>query len=144
MRARRERDLLYEELELALTLEPGPTTPSRTTALLPPAAESTSRAAPLKRARPDIRRELARRPPAVRTVSERDGAALIDLARDAMVTRSRDLDAFSYGDPRDVRLIDCGDGLEFAAIGVIPERRLMLETVYGFLTLRTACRSATC
>ena len=53
-----------------------------------------------------------------------------------MVTRSRDLDAFIHGDPRDVRLIDCGDGLEFAAIGVVPERRLMLESVYGFLTLR--------
>ena len=53
-----------------------------------------------------------------------------------MVTRQRDLDAFSYGDPRDVRLVDCGDGLAFACIGVLPERRLLLESVYGFLTLK--------
>jgi len=130
-----ERDLLYDELELSLTLEPGPTTPSRTTAHFP-RPRVHFQTAPLQRARPDIRRELARRPPAVRAVSKRDGAALIELARNAMVTRSRDLDAFIHGDPRDVRLIDCGDGLEFAAIGVVPERRLMLESVYGFLTLR--------
>lgn len=130
-----ERDLLYDELELALTLEPGPTTPSRTTAICrrPRIHYQT---APLRRARPDIRREMARKPPVIRAVSERDGAELIELARNAMVTRSRDLDAFIHGDPRDVRLIDCGEGLEFAAIGVVPERRLMLESVYGFLTLR--------
>lgn len=130
-----ERGLLYDELELALTLQPGPTTPSRTTAIYPRPRIHWQNG-PLRRARPDIRRELARKPPAIRAVSERDGAALIELARDAMVTRSRDLDAFIHGDPRDVRLIDCGDGLEFAAIGGVPQRRLMLESVYGFLTLR--------
>ncbi len=130
-----ERDQLYDELELALTLEPGPATPSRTTAHFP-RPKIRFQASPLRRARPDIRRELARKAPTIRPVSEREGAALIELARDAMVTRSRDLDAFIHGDPRDVRLVDCGDGLEFAAIGVVPGRRLMLESVYGFLTLR--------
>jgi hypothetical protein len=43
---------------------------------------------------------------------------------------------FMHGDPRDVRLVDCGDGLQFAAIGMRPERRLFLEAVYGFLTLK--------
>jgi hypothetical protein len=61
---------------------------------------------------------------------------LIDLANEAMVTRSRDLDAFSYGDPKDVRVFDLGDRLELVAIGLIPERRLLLEGVYGFLTLK--------
>jgi hypothetical protein len=55
---------------------------------------------------------------------------------EAMITRSRDLDAFSYGDKNDVRLVDCGQGLQFACIGQIPERRLMLESVYGFLTIK--------
>ncbi|MEO7386392.1 MAG: hypothetical protein ABIX37_05610, partial [Gammaproteobacteria bacterium] len=130
-----ESDALFDELDLPLTLRPGPTTPSRTQAHYPRPAIHWQTTA-LRRARPEIRSELAARAPSVRAVSERDGAALIDLARDAMVTRSRDLDAFIHGDPRDVRLVDCGDGLEFAAIGVRPERRLMLEAVYGFLTLK--------
>jgi hypothetical protein len=53
-----------------------------------------------------------------------------------MVTRSRDLDVFAWGDPRDVRHVDCGDGLAFLMIGARPERRLLLESVYGFLTLK--------
>jgi hypothetical protein len=53
-----------------------------------------------------------------------------------MVTRSRDLDVFAWGDARDVRHVDCGDGLEFLMIGARPERRLLLESVYGFLTLK--------
>jgi hypothetical protein len=57
------------------------------------------------------------------------------MATEAMIARARDLDAFAYGDPADVRLVDCGDGLQFVCIGVQPERRLMLEAVYGFLTL---------
>ncbi len=35
-----------------------------------------------------------------------------------------------------MRIFDCGEGLELAAIGMIPERRLLLEAVYGFLTLK--------
>ena len=53
-----------------------------------------------------------------------------------MITRSRDLDAFAYGDRNDVRLVHCEGDLEFVFIGQIPERRLLLESVYGFLTLK--------
>jgi hypothetical protein len=70
----------------------------------------------------------------VRDVSRREARVLIDLAREAMATRSRDLDAFANADPGDVRLVDCGGGLQFACFGAIPERRLMFEAV--FLTLK--------
>jgi len=53
-----------------------------------------------------------------------------------MVTRSRDLDVFAYADARDVRLIEWEDGLAFAAMAALPERRLLLESVYGLLTLK--------
>jgi hypothetical protein len=126
---------LYQEMGLTLTLAPGPNTPSRTRARaagLPVVLQDR----PLDRARPDLARDVLRAPLSVRAVSRREGAALIDLAREAMVTRSRDLDVFSYGDPDDVRLVDCGRGLCFAVIGAQPQRRLMLEAVYGFLTLK--------
>ncbi len=137
------REAFYEKLDPPLVLEPGPGTPARTHAKIarsrhvlrahPPTAFQTR---PLVRTRPSLRDELLRPPLAVRDVDEREGEALIDLARAAMVTRARDLDAFSWGDPRDVRLVDCGAGLEFAMIGTVPERRLLLECVYGFLTLK--------
>jgi len=112
-----------------------PPTPSRTLALAPRAPRALQ-TRPISRVRPDLRTELDRSPLAVRECSRAEGAALIDLARGAMATRSRDLDAFSYGDPADVRLVDWGDGLAFACVGVLPRRRLLLESVYAFLTLR--------
>jgi hypothetical protein len=53
-----------------------------------------------------------------------------------MVTRSRDLDAFEHADEKDVRLVNCDRGLQFVCMGVTPERRLLLESVYGMLTLK--------
>lgn len=127
-------DTLYEELGLELVLPPGEDTPSRSRELAP-GGPAHFRTRPLDRGRPDIRRELRRRPVSVRNCDEREAQALIEIARDAMVTRSRDLDAFMHADVRDVRRVDFGDGLEFISIGVVPERRLMLESVYAFLTL---------
>lgn len=126
---------LWDELDPPMTLRAGATTPDRTHAFHPRAPRALQ-ARPLSRARPDLRAALAGSPRRVRHCSPAEGRALVDLACAAMVTRSRDLDAFSYGDPRDVRLVDWGDGLSFACIGVLPERRLLLEAVYGFLTLR--------
>ncbi len=129
------RQMLYESLDLWLRVEPGADTPSRTTSRAP-RRRIHWQGAPPSGARPDLKEALATPPLSVREVSRRQGARYVEMAREAMATRSRDLDAFAYGDPNDVRLIDCGDGLEFAAIGVLPERRLLLEAVYGFLTLK--------
>ncbi len=127
------KQAFFEEVDLPLRLRSAPGTPSRTHAKhrLPVHWQKVS----LRSGRPDVRAALRQRPD-VRTVSEHEGRELIRLAREAMVTRARDLDVFAYGDPRDVRLLDCGDGLVFAMIGFLPERRLLLEAVYGFLTLK--------
>lgn len=129
------RDHVHAELGLMLKLAPGPDTPSRTRARLPRPRVHVQHE-PLRRGRPDLR-EMVKTPPlAVRTVGRRDAERLIDLAREAMVTRSRDLDAFAFADPRDARMIDCGGGLEFGCLGVEPEYRMLLEAVYGFVVLQ--------
>jgi len=129
------REYFYEHLKLPLVVTAGGDGPSRTRAKVR-GAKIFYQKAPLNSKRPDLDAELKQPPLSVRPVSERKGQEIIDLAREAMVTRSRDLDLFAFGDPRDVRMIDCGDGLQFAAIGAIPERRLMFEALYGFLTLK--------
>jgi hypothetical protein len=129
------REAFHDTLDAAYLLEPGPDTPSRTRALHRSSAISFRRAPP-SRERPDLRREILRPPRAIHETSVREGRRLVDLACEAMVTRSRDLEAFGYGEPRDVRIVDDGDGLEFVWIGVRPERRQVLHAVYGGLTLR--------
>jgi hypothetical protein len=126
---------LSDAIDAPLRLAPGPGTPSRTHAFTPFAPRAFVRRK-LAGGRPDLARAIRRAPGSLRAMDESRGQALIDLARAAMVTRSRDLDVFAYGDARDVRLADCGDGLSFAVIGVRPERRLLLEGVYGYLTLK--------
>jgi hypothetical protein len=129
------REAFHDAIEPTYELKSASDTPSRTRAKHA-AAPMAYQHEPLRRARPDLRRELGRIYRGVRLASAREGEQLIELARGAMVTRSRDLDAFAYGNARDVRLVDDGGGLGFALIGVIPERRALIAATRGYLILR--------
>jgi hypothetical protein len=129
------RETLYESFDIPMKLKPAEGSPSRTLARYRP-SPVVFHDAPPTRERPSLRRELKRPPLSIKAVSPREGERIIDLAREAMVTRSRDLEVFAQADPKDVRIVSCGGGLQFACIGAKPERRLMLEAVYGFLTLK--------
>jgi len=128
------RETLYDGLQVPIRLTPGPGGPSRTQAGAPSRIHFQTR--PLERDRPDLAKAVRIPPRSVRAVSPREGRKLVHLAREAMVTRGRDLDAFAHADPGAVRLVDCGAGLHFACLEVRPERRLVFEAVYGFLTLK--------
>ena len=130
------REALFDGIDLAMVLRAGRDTPSRTRARWRGSAPAF-RTAPPPRTRPDLRAELARPPASVRVLGPKLGRAAVELAQDAMLTRSRDLDAFAYGAPRDVRLVDDGDGLQWLMIGVKLERRTPLRTTYGLLMLRS-------
>ena len=129
------KEYFYESFAPPLRLAPGPETPSRTRARLPGFPVVFQRR-PLSRTRPDVRAESDRPPLSLRSVSTGSARRLIDAARVSMVTRQRDLDVFEHASVRDVRLADAGDGLKFAVYGMIPERRLLLEAVYAYLTIR--------
>ena len=135
------RDVLHDSIDAPMTLRWGPSGPSRTAVLAPPLKGRGRRTLhpqrdPLSRARPDLMSEAYRPPIAVRPLSVSQGSSYLDMTREAMVTRKRDLDAFANADPRDVRLVEYDDGLSFACLGVAPADRLLLESVYGFLTLK--------
>ena len=129
------REAFSDTVDASFVLTPGPDTPSRTLAHFP-AAPRVFRRQPPARTRPDLRTEMARPPRSVRRLTVRDATAMVDLARAAMVTRARSLEAFSFADARDAWLVDDGDGLAFAFVGVIPQRRHAVAAFYGGLTLR--------
>jgi hypothetical protein len=129
------RETFYENLDIPVRIEPGPGTPARTHAKYPRFPVIFQRK-PLDHSRPSMRDAMDRPPLAIKSVPPREAQRLINLAREAMVTRSRDLDSFMHADKHDVRLVDCGDGLQFICMGAVPERRLLLESVYGFLTMK--------
>jgi hypothetical protein len=128
------REAFYDAINPSCELLPAAGTPARTQEKFAP-APVVFRRAPLHRGRPDLRAEMRRPPLSVRRLPLADGERLVDLARGAMVGRSRDLDAFAYGNARDAWLADDGNGLAFGLVGMAPERRAPLAAIYGGLTL---------
>jgi hypothetical protein len=129
------REAFSDAVDASFVLEPGADTPSRTLAHFAKAPVVFRHEAPA-RVRPDLRVEMARAPRKVRHLSEPDGESVVHLARGAMVTRARSLEAFSFANARDAWLVDDGDGLAYALMGVISERRHAVASYYGGLTLR--------
>ncbi|MDZ4805392.1 MAG: hypothetical protein SGI90_11080, partial [Candidatus Eisenbacteria bacterium] len=129
------REIAYDDMGFWLRLKAGPTTPNRSRAF-DPAAPIVFRTGPIDTSRSDLAREARRPPLDIRSVPQEEAVGLIDMARTAMVTRDRDLDVFENANPNDVLRIDCGGGLQFIAIGPVAERRMLLEAVYGLITLR--------
>ena len=129
------RQNFADAIDASFELRPGADTPSRTHAKFAGAPMAWQTAA-LRRDRPDLRTELGRAPRSMRLLSPPRGRQIVDLARAAMVTRARALEAFSYGNPRDVWLVDDGAGLAFAFAGVAPDRRPAIPAIYGGLMLR--------
>jgi hypothetical protein len=61
---------------------------------------------------------------------------LIETARGAMATRSRELHAFSYPNPDDVLVGEMGRGVRGVLIGLEPAFRLPFEGYYAFLIVK--------
>ena len=129
------RETIHDTIDATYVLAPGTRGPSRTLAHYP-VGPVVFFSCPPRRDRPDLTKALRLPPASVRRVPISEGQRLVDLAREAMVTRNRDLDAFTWGNPRDVRIVEEADGLAFVLIGVVPDRRLPLPAVHGWLTLR--------
>jgi hypothetical protein len=128
------REAFYDAINPSCELLAAGDTPARTREKFAPAPVAF-RSTPLRRGRPDLRDEMTRPPLSVRRLPAADGERLVDLARGAMAGRSRDLDAFAYGNRRDTWLVDDGGGLAFGLVGMVAERRAPLAAIYGGLTL---------
>ncbi len=129
------REQFHDAIEPSYVLRADAHTPNRTRAQYA-AMPVIFQRGPLQRARPNLARAIQQPPRHVRAVNAREGAALVDMARTAMVSRERDLDAFAYGDARDVQIVEDSDGLAFMVNGVVPGRRTLLPAIFGAITLR--------
>ena len=89
----------------------------------------------LRRLPPDPRRMIATPLEGTKLLDRRRGERLIDVTRAALTARCREVYAISYANPDEVYLADLGEGTALALVGVLPERRLSLESNYGYLLL---------
>jgi hypothetical protein len=131
----RVREVIHNSIGVPFLLAPGAGTPTRTGAIQR-RVQVHFQTTPLRRGRPVLAAEITRPPRSVRPATRAEARELIDLAHGMLVATNRELDIFSYASAGDVILADCGEGLVFAFIGFVPERRLLLETLYGYVILK--------
>lgn len=128
------RDWLFESLGLTIRWRLRGAA-SRTGARLPWPRPAFQQRALRRRGVPFLR-EVLRPLPGIRAVPEALARALIESARLALATRSRELHAFAHPNPEDVLVAEPGFGLRIALIGLLPEFRLPLEGYYAFYVLK--------
>jgi len=80
--------------------------------------------------------ELVRKPPALVPLSPRQGQDVIDLIREVMLVRYRELYGTTLGDPRSAVRTDVGRGVTIYLWGLPPERRLPLRAYIAGVTLK--------
>ena len=127
-------DSVYDELDIPFYLSASATTPSRTQEYVRPKSIQYQRHN-IERQAVDLRQAEHRRI-SIENVSRRQAKRWVDLAKSAMVARSRDLDAFAYASADDVMQVHCGHGIQIVLIGMLPVKRYLLECEYGYLMLR--------
>ena len=128
------RDSVYDELEIPFHLSPSATTPTRTHEYVrPKVIQYQGRS--IRRRAIDLR-QAANMRLRIDNVNRKQATRLVDLAKSAMVARSRDLDAFAYASVDDVVRVHCRHGIQILLIGMLPKKRYLLECEYGYLMLR--------
>ncbi len=128
------RDSVYDELDTPFHLASSATTPTRTQGYLRPKTIHHQRR-DIERNAVDLR-QAANRRIRFENVSGRQALHLVDLAKSAMVTRSRDLEAFAFASADDVMRVHCRHGVQIVLIGMLPEKRYLLECEYGYLMFK--------
>jgi len=127
-------DSVYDELDIPFYLSASTTTPTRTQEDVRPKAIQYQRHS-IKRHAVDLR-QAAHRRIRIENMNRRQAIRWVDLAKSAMVARSRDLDAFAYANADDVMRVHCRHGIQIVLIGMLPVKRYLLECEYGYLMLR--------
>jgi hypothetical protein len=80
--------------------------------------------------------ELARRPPALRRLSRSEGESIMDLIREVMLVRYRELYGTTLGNPQSVVHAEVGRGVSIYLWNLPAERRLPLRAYVAGLTLK--------
>ncbi len=129
--------VIYDSLKLAVRWELGDT-PATRTRMKRPARKIFYHDAPLV-ARRDVSlaRELEDKSPlAVERLSRADGQKLLDMGRETMTARYRELYGFTHGDPRRVRRVEVGRGVEIFPWGVPAARRFPTIAYHAMLIFK--------
>jgi hypothetical protein len=133
---RAQKARLYDSLHLPIRWRLENSSLSRTRNFRPVAKVFYHDAPLLTRKDVSLAEELSRRPPVLRSMSRAQGEATMDLIREVMLVRYRELYGTTLGDPRSVVRADVGRGVTIYLWNLPAERRLPLRAYVAGLTLK--------
>lgn len=90
----------------------------------------------ISRSQVSLAAELARRPPQLTSLSRPQGEQVMDMIREVMLVRYRELYGTTLGDARSVEQADVGRGVTIYLWNLPPDRRLPLRAYVAGLTLK--------
>ena len=90
----------------------------------------------ISRSQMSLAAELARRPPQLTKLSRKQGEQFMDMIREVMLVRYRELYGTTLGDSASVVRADGGRGVEIYLWNLPPDRRLPLRAYVAGLTLK--------
>ena len=90
----------------------------------------------ISRSQVSLADELAKRPPKLTKLSRKQGDEMMELIREVMLVRYRELYGTTLGDPRSVVRADVGRGVTIYFWNLPPDRRLPLRAYVAGLTLK--------
>lgn len=131
-----ERTSLYDALQVNLRWDLTGSPASRTLARRPVSRFFYHEAPLLQRKQVSIIDELAVAPLKMRKLSRAEGGNIIDMARDALAVRYRELHGTTHGDSNYVFEADAGRGVQLFVWGLDAEWRLPLRAYYAGFTLK--------
>ncbi|MGA2357508.1 MAG: hypothetical protein ABSF66_00795 [Terriglobales bacterium] len=136
---------LYESLRVPLHWNLANSTISRTRNWKPVPSVYYHAEPLLSRSQVSLARELARRPPQLTKLSRKQGEQIMDMIREVMLVRYRELYGTTLGDPRsvvranvraDLGTHEAGRGVSIYLWNLPPDRRLPLRAYVAGLTLK--------
>jgi hypothetical protein len=127
---------LYDALDIELQWELGQSAASRTLACRNVPDLFLHRDALIRRNQVSLQEEFSSPPLAVRKLSSAEGEQILDMCRDALTIRYRELHGSTRGDPSHVWEADAGRGVKLFVWGLPPERRLPLRAYHAGFTLK--------
>src|SRR6202790_3437233 len=90
----------------------------------------------IRRSQVSLAAELARRAPRLTRLSRKQGEQVMDMIREVMLVRYRELYGTTLGDPRSVVRAEVGSGVTIYLLNLPPARRLSLRAYVAGLTLK--------
>ena len=85
----------------------------------------------IQRREVDLHKELRQPAPPLQKLSEKQGEAALDMAREASTIRYRELYGFTHGDPKHVYRAEIGRGVELFFAGLPAAKRLPLRACHA-------------